>query len=226
MKSILRYFSSQIAKTRTVRAKAFIRSSLLFLTLGVGAVIGAAASSNQIPILIVANAQLEDTEELREEQRAREIEEEFSSKQGQNQDDKEAAITGSNELSLTLERAHFIPLSPLSDSPGNQVKMLLDYTIDDPSALADDTTVSAIMEVYVENQTLLRTSSLPEPIVIDDSEGPIQLATTLDDNSALQNITARALITDSQKVNPLSDTIEANMGLGEIKSLHHSQSDS
>ena len=66
---------------------------------------------------------------------------------------------------------------------------------------------------------MLRTSSLPEPIVIDDdSEGTIQLATTLDDNPALQNITARALVTDSLKVNPLSDTIEANMGLGEIKS--------
>jgi len=75
------------------------------------------------------------------------------------------------------------------------------------------------MEVYAENQTLLRTSSLTEPIVIDDdSEGTIQLATTLDDNPALQNITATALVTDSLKVNPLSDTIEANMGLGEIKS--------
>jgi hypothetical protein len=215
MKPILGYFSTQIAKTRTVRR--FIGSSLLILTLAVGALIG--ASSNQIPILIIANAQLEDTEELREEQRAREIEEEFSSEQGQDQDDKEAATaTGSNGLSLILERAHFIPLSPLSDSPGNQVKMLLDYNIDDPSALADDSTVSAIMEVYAENQTLLRTSSLPEPIVIDDSEGTIQLATTLDDNPALQNITARALITDAQKVNPLSDTIEANMGLGDIKS--------
>jgi hypothetical protein len=219
MKQIFGYYSTQKAKTRTVRrAKTFIGSSLLILTLAVGALIGA-SSSNQIPILIIANAQLEDTEELREEQRAREIEEEFSSEQGQDQDDKEAATaTGSNGLSLILERAHFIPLSPLSDSPGNQVKMLLDYNIDDPSALADDSTVSAIMEVYAENQTLLRTSSLPEPIVIDDSEGTIQLATTLDDNPALQNITARALITDAQKVNPLSDTIEANMGLGDIKS--------
>ena len=176
---------------------------------------GTSLSSNEI-----VNAQLEDTEEIREEQRAREMEEEFPSKQGQDQDDKEAgATTGSHELSLTLKRAHFIPLSPLRDSPGNQIKMLLDYTIEDPSALADDTTVSAIMKVYAENQTLLRTSSLPEPIVIDDdSEGTIQLATTLDDNPALQNITARTLATDSLKVNPLSDTIEANMGLGEIKS--------
>jgi hypothetical protein len=203
MKSALGNFSTQIDKTRrTLRGKTFIRCSLLFLTLGVGVLMG--ASSNQIPILIIANAQLEDAE--------------FQLEQGQDPDDKETATTtGSNGLSLTLERAHFIPLSPLSDSPGNQVKMLLDYTIDNPSALADDT-VSAIMEVYAENQTLLKTSSLPEPIVIDDSEGTIQLATTLADNPALQNITARALITDSQKVNPLSDAIEANIELGEIKS--------
>jgi len=66
----------------------------------------------------------------------------------------------------------------------------------------------------MEVATSLLPSSLPEPIVIDDSEGTIQLATTLDDNPALQNITATALVTDSLKVNPLSDTIEANMGLG------------
>jgi hypothetical protein len=216
MELILGYFSTQIAKTRTVRAKPSTCILLLILTLGVGALVGTSLSSNEI-----VNAQLEDTEEIREEQRASEMEEEFPSEQRQGQDDKEAGTTtDSHELSLTLERAHFIPLSPLSDSPGNQVKMLLDYTIDDPSAFADDdVTVSAIMEVYAENQTLLRTSPLPESIVIDDdSEGTIQLATTLDDNPALQNITARALVTDSLKVNPLSDTIEANMGLGEIKS--------
>ena len=43
------------------------------------------------------------------------------------------------------------------------------------------------MEVYAENQTLLKTSFLPEPIALDD-EGSIQLATTLDDPT-LKNIT-------------------------------------
>lgn len=107
MKPILGYISTQIAKTRTVRAKPFILCSLLLiLTLGVGALMGTSLSSNEI-----VNAQLEDTEEIREEQRAREMEEEFPSKQGQDQDDKEAgATTGSHELSLTLKRVHFIPL--------------------------------------------------------------------------------------------------------------------
>ncbi|MGH9953763.1 MAG: hypothetical protein ACRD5J_19275 [Nitrososphaeraceae archaeon] len=59
----------------------------------------------------------------------------------------------------------------------------------------------------MQNQTLLKTSSLPDPIVLDDdSEGSIQLATTLEDPS-LKNIIARALLTDGQKISP---TIRSN----------------
>jgi hypothetical protein len=189
----------------------FVACSTLLIALGVASIIG---GSNHI-LYTTVNAQLVDAEELREELRAS-IAEELQGKPNQNQSDQSAASAASpNELTLSLDRAHYIPLSPLSDSPGNQVKMLLDYTIDDPSALAEDT-VSAVMEVYAENQTLLRTSSLPEPIVLNDSEGTIQLATTFDDPT-LQNITARALLTDGQKINPLSDPIEANLGLGELK---------
>ena len=72
------------------------------------------------------------------------------------------------------------------------------------------------MEVYAANQTLLRTSSLPEPIALDDSEGSIQLATTFDDPT-LQNVTVRALLTDGQKTLPLSDPIEESIGLGEVR---------
>jgi hypothetical protein len=188
----------------------FVACSILLITLGVATVIG---GSNHI-LYTTVNAQLEDAEELREELRAS-IGEKLQGGLNQNQSDQSAAAPNPNGLTLSLDRAHYIPLSPLSDSPGNQVKMLLDYSVQDPSALAEDT-VSAIMEVYAENQTLLRTSSLPEPIVLNDSEGSIQLATTFDDPT-LQNITARALLTDGQKINPLSEPIEASLGLGELK---------
>lgn len=189
----------------------FVACSTLLIALVVASIIG---GSNHI-LYTTVNAQLVDAEELREELRVS-IAEELQGEPNQNQSDQSAASAASpNELTLSLDRAQYIPLSPLSDSPGNQVKMLLDYTIDDPSALAEDT-VSAVMEVYAENQTLLRTSSLPEPIVLNDSEGTIQLATTFDDPT-LQNITARALLTDGQKINPISDPIEANLGLGELK---------
>jgi hypothetical protein len=199
---------------RTINTNAttpiFVACSILLITLGVAAVIG---GSNHI-LYTTVNAQLEDAEELREELRAT-IGEKLQGGLNQNQSDQSAAAANPNGLTLSLDRAHYIPLSPLSDSPGNQVKMLLDYSVQDPSALAEDT-VSAVMEVYAENQTLLRTSSLPEPIVLNDSEGSIQLATTFDDPT-LQNITARALLTDGQKINSLSDPIEASLGLGELK---------
>ncbi len=199
---------------RTINTNAttpiFVACSILLITLGVAAVIG---GSNHI-LYTTVNAQLEDAEELREELRAS-IGEKLQGGLNQNQSDQSAAAANPNGLTLSLDRAHYIPLSPLSDSPGNQVKMLLDYSVQDPSALAEDT-VSAVMEVYAENQTLLRTSSLPEPIVLNDSEGSIQLATTFDDPT-LQNITARALLTDGQKINSLSDPIEASLGLGDLK---------
>jgi hypothetical protein len=72
------------------------------------------------------------------------------------------------------------------------------------------------MEVYALDQTLLRTSSLPEPIALEDSEGSIELATTFNDDT-LSNVTARVLLTDGDKVFPISDPLEARMGLGEIR---------
>lgn len=70
------------------------------------------------------------------------------------------------------------------------------------------------MEVYAENGTLIRTSSLPEPIVLNEPEGSIQLATTFDDKS-LQKVTALALLTDDTKGFPISDPLEARLNLGE-----------
>ena len=177
--------------------------------------------SNQ-PLYKIVNAQLENSADLREGQRAAALEEELLGKSNQNQSDQSAAAaaSGPNGIALRLDKAHFIPLSPISDSPGNQVKMLLDYTIEDPSAFADHP-ISAELEVYAENHTLLKTSSLPEPIILDDSKGTIQLATTLDDHT-LKGITARALLTDDQKISPISDPIEASLGLGEVRSTNTS----
>jgi hypothetical protein len=121
----------------------------LLLAFGVGSVIG---ESNYI-LYPIARAQLEEeVEELREEERAGAEEKELKTKQEQHQRDEAALAIGSNEFTLTLDRAHFIPLSPLSDSPGNQVKMLLHYSAPHPSASSKGT-VNAAMEVYTANQT-------------------------------------------------------------------------
>jgi len=199
--------------THTKIATIFVAT---LIALGIAILIG---GSNRIPYTIV-NAQVEDREELRGEQKAALVENELQAGQNQNQSDQSNAVSP-NGITLRIDRAHYIPLSPLSDSPGNQVKMLLDYSVQNSSALPNNM-VNAVMEVYAANQTLLRTSSLPEPITLDDSEGNIQLATTFDDPT-LQNVIVRALLTDGQKILPLSDPLEESIGLGEIRSATTSE---
>ena len=118
-----------------------------------------------------------------------------------------------DSLSQTLNYSHFVPLSPLSNSPGNQVKLLLNYNVTESSLI--DNPINAIMEVYAANQSLVRTSSLPHPLNLTSSEGTIQLATTLNDNN-LQNITAVAMLTDDEKAIPISNVLEARLNLGEM----------
>jgi hypothetical protein len=179
MESSFDRISKRSTRINPTSKATFLACSILLLLSGVASSIG---GTNFIPHS-TANAQLE---EPREEQR----------------DVAEQNAINSNKFSLTLDRAHFIPLSPISDSPGNQVKMLLHYSAQHPSTSTNDN-VNAIMEVYAANHTLLRTSSLPEPIV-PDSDGTIQLATTFNDPN-LKDVTAKALLTDGQKISPLSD---------------------
>jgi hypothetical protein len=190
----------------------FVVCSTLLIALGASAILG---ESNHFLFTTTMNAQLVDAEETREDLRAAIVEEKLEKVVNQNQSNQSDAASSSNGLTLRLDRAHFIPLSPLSDSPGNQVKMTLGYSVQNSSTLLNDK-VNAVMEVYASNQTLLRTSSLPEPIVLDNSKGSIQLATTFDDPT-LQNVTMRALLTDGHKILPLSEPIEASLGLGEIR---------
>lgn len=118
-----------------------------------------------------------------------------------------------NSVSQTLNYSHFVPLSPLSNSPGNQVKLLLNYNVTESSLM--DNPVNAIMEIYAANQSLIRTSSLPHPLNLTSSEGTIQLATTFNDHN-LKNITAVALLTDDEKAIPISNVLEARLNLGEM----------
>jgi hypothetical protein len=113
-----------------------------------------------------------------------------------------------NSVSQRLDYAHFVPLT---NSPGNQVKLLLNYSSLDPSMA--NAPVNAVMEVYAANQTLLRTTSFPQPLLLNQS-GEIQLATTFDDES-LNNITARTMLTDGEKVIPISNTLETRLVLGQ-----------
>ena len=73
--------------------------------------------------------------------------------------------------------------------------------------------INAVMEIYAPNQTLLRTTSFPQPLLLNQS-GEIQLATTFEDES-LNNITAKTMLTDEEKAIPISNTLETILALGQ-----------
>jgi hypothetical protein len=62
--------------------------------------------------------QVEYREELGEEQKAALVKDELQTRQSQNQSD----FVSPNGITLSIDRAHYIPLGQLSDSPGNQIR--------------------------------------------------------------------------------------------------------
>jgi hypothetical protein len=117
---------------------------------------------------------------------------------------------GPQTITQDLDYAHFVPLT---NSPGNQVKLLLNYTVDDSSLI--NMPVNALMEVYGANQSLIRVSSFSEPIIANQS-GTVQLASTFLDEK-INNITAIATFTGSEKQVSISNPITVALTyLGQI----------
>ena len=94
---------------RKTAASIFGVCSTLSTALGATLILG---GINHI-LYTTVNAQLVDAEELREDLRAEIVEEKLQKVVNQNQSNQSAAATSPNGLSLGLDRAHFIPLSPL-----------------------------------------------------------------------------------------------------------------
>jgi hypothetical protein len=115
-----------------------------------------------------------------------------------------------NSVSQRLIYAHF---TQLTDSQGNQVKLILNYTVDYPSIVGKP--INAIMKVTsATNMSLVRTSSFSTPIVAN-RDGTIQLATTLTDPN-LTDIIVAAKFTDGEKMTQISNPVKLQLRLGEI----------
>jgi hypothetical protein len=116
---------------------------------------------------------------------------------------------GPQRISQVLNYAHFIPLT---NSPGNQVKLILNYTLEDSSFINEP--ISAVMEVYSSNQSLIRISSFPEPVLVNNS-GTIQLATTFAEED-INNVTAVSTITEPDKLLSISNPLTVDLKLGQV----------
>jgi hypothetical protein len=106
-----------------------------------------------------------------------------------------AGMISINRLVHNVNYSHFLPLS---NGQGNQVKVIIDYSTISPSIIGKP--INAVMEVYsLDNRSLVRTTSLPSPIIANET-GRVQLATTFTDKTLTDVISIIALTDDSKSV--------------------------
>lgn len=112
---------------------------------------------------------------------------------------------------ISIDRAVALPLTT---AEGNQVKVVVNYDINDESLLGQR--VNAIMGIY-DRQTgsLLKLSSFPNGFVLNKTKGTTQLATTLTDN-ILQNISAIITLTNADKSEKYTNDVRADLNLRTI----------
>jgi hypothetical protein len=112
------------------------------------------------------------------------------------------------EISITLyDNSTFMPLT---SGEGNQVGVFATYEVNDDSIVGQ--TINAVMEVYAQNGTLIRTSSYPNGFIVQSSSGIEGVETTLRDPT-VQSVTANLTFTNAEKTETLSNTLTVNLTL-------------
>lgn len=123
----------------------------------------------------------------------------------------DAFATTSRRSSISIEQANALPLT---NAEGNQVKVVINYNIMDPTLLGER--INAIMGIYDrETGTLVKISSFPDGFVVNDTQGTAQLATTLVGNP-LESISAIVTLTNAEKSEKYSNDVRADLGLRTI----------
>jgi hypothetical protein len=111
---------------------------------------------------------------------------------------------------IKLNSAYFT--SP-SGNGNHQVKVVTDYTVSNMSLVGQK--INAVMKVYSQNGTLLKTTSYPDGFILNNT-GVRQLLTNIP-NSTINNITAVATFTNLAKTVAFSNPLEVPLNLGQSK---------
>jgi hypothetical protein len=103
---------------------------------------------------------------------------------------------------------------PLVNSEGNQVKVVINYSIGNESVVGQK--INAVMGIYDRiNGTLIKLSSFPDGIILNNTAGTIQLASTLTD-PMIQNISTIVTLTNAQKTEKYSNDVRSDLDLSAI----------
>lgn len=103
---------------------------------------------------------------------------------------------------------------PLVNAEGNQVKVIINYSMGNEAFLGQR--INAVMGIYDRvNGTLIKLSSFPNGFVLNNTEGTIQMASTLTE-PRIQNISTIVTLTNEEKTEKYSNDIRSDLNLRAI----------
>jgi hypothetical protein len=103
---------------------------------------------------------------------------------------------------------------PLVNTEGNQVKVIINYSIGDQSIVGQR--INAQMGIYDRvNGTLIKLSSFPDGFILNDTAGTIPLASTLNDPK-IQNISTIIALTNEGKTEKFSNDVRTDLELSAV----------
>jgi hypothetical protein len=103
---------------------------------------------------------------------------------------------------------------PLINTEGNQVKLIINYSIGDESIVGQR--INAQMGIYDRiNGTLIKLTSFPDGFVLNSTEGTIQMASTLTDPK-IQNISTIVTLTNEAKTEKYSNAVRSDLDMRAI----------
>jgi hypothetical protein len=112
---------------------------------------------------------------------------------------------------LSIDRATALPLV---NAEGNQVKVVVNYSMGDGSFLGQR--INAVMGIYDRvNGSLIKLTSFPNGFILNNTEGSIQMASTLTDPK-IQNISTIVTLTNAEKSEKYSNDVRSDLDLRSI----------
>src|ERR687897_3617474 len=111
------------------------------------------------------------------------------------------------EVVLSLDNSTF---TPLTLGGGNQVKVLLNYAVQNSSIVGQ--TINAVMKLYASDGTLIKTSSYPSGFIAQNTNSTAELKSTIEDPS-IQAVIANLTLTNAAKTEELSNEVSTKVNL-------------
>ena len=103
---------------------------------------------------------------------------------------------------------------PLVNAEGNQVKLIINYSIEDESIVGQR--INAQMGIYDRiNGTLIKLSSFPDGFILNNTAGTIQMASTLTDPK-IQNISTIITLTNEEKTEKYSNDARSDLDMSAV----------